>query len=89
MQSYLLGLVIDAIIAGLDRGTGLSRLHLVSGWPMWVQVVFFIVTHDLYIYLFHRLQHRVPLLWRIHEAHHSDRQTSTGCRARARTPWRS
>jgi sterol desaturase/sphingolipid hydroxylase (fatty acid hydroxylase superfamily) len=33
--------------------------------------VFFLVTHDLYIYLFHRLQHRVPALWRIHEAHHA------------------
>jgi len=46
----------------------------VSGWPLWGQLAFFIVTHDLYIYLFHRLQHRVPLLWRIHEAHHSGRQ---------------
>jgi sterol desaturase/sphingolipid hydroxylase (fatty acid hydroxylase superfamily) len=30
-----------------------------------------VLTHDLYIYLFHRLQHRSPLLWRIHEAHHA------------------
>jgi sterol desaturase/sphingolipid hydroxylase (fatty acid hydroxylase superfamily) len=29
------------------------------------------VTHDFYIYCFHRLQHRVPVLWRLHEAHHS------------------
>jgi sterol desaturase/sphingolipid hydroxylase (fatty acid hydroxylase superfamily) len=43
----------------------------VSAWPVAAQVAFFVVTHDLYIYVFHRLQHRVPLLWRIHEAHHS------------------
>jgi sterol desaturase/sphingolipid hydroxylase (fatty acid hydroxylase superfamily) len=30
------------------------------------------VTHDLYIYLFHRWQHRSPFLWRFHEAHHSN-----------------
>ena len=42
-----------------------------SRWPVWVQLLFFLVTHDLYIYLFHRLQHRVPLLWRVHEAHHA------------------
>ncbi len=71
VQSYLLGLLIAALIGVLDRSTGLSRLHLVSGWPVWGQVLFFLVTHDLYIYLFHRLQHRVPWLWRVHEAHHA------------------
>jgi len=71
LQSYLLSLVIAHIIAWLDAQTGLSRLHLVSGWPVALQVAFFVVTHDLYIYSFHRLQHRSPLLWRIHEAHHA------------------
>jgi sterol desaturase/sphingolipid hydroxylase (fatty acid hydroxylase superfamily) len=71
VQSYLLGLVITASIAWLDRRTGLSRLHLVSGWPVLGQLGFFFVTHDFYIYCFHRLQHRTPWLWRIHEAHHS------------------
>jgi sterol desaturase/sphingolipid hydroxylase (fatty acid hydroxylase superfamily) len=71
VQSYLLGLVIGRITYGLDHVTGLSRLHLVSGWPVWLQVVFFLFTHDLYIYCFHRLQHRSALLWRIHEAHHA------------------
>jgi len=46
---------------------------LVSDWPVAGQVAFFVVTHDLYIYWFHRLQHSQPLLWRIHEAHHSAR----------------
>jgi sterol desaturase/sphingolipid hydroxylase (fatty acid hydroxylase superfamily) len=72
VQSYLLGLVIAAIIRTIDHGTG-SRLHLVSAWPVGLQFLFFLFTHDLYIYCFHRLQHRFPLLWRIHEAHHSTR----------------
>src|SRR6478609_5747188 len=63
VQSYLLGLVIARLTAWLDGATGLSRLHLVSDWPVAVQVAFFIVTHDLYIYCFHRLQHRSPFLW--------------------------
>jgi sterol desaturase/sphingolipid hydroxylase (fatty acid hydroxylase superfamily) len=71
LQSYLLGVVIAAVIEAIDGATGWSRLHLVSGWPVWLQLVFFLVTHDLYIYTFHRLQHRIPLLWRIHEAHHA------------------
>ena len=71
VQSYLLGWVITRITGWLDGATGLSRLRLVGGWPVAAQVAFFVVTHDLYIYLFHRWQHRSPLLWRIHEAHHA------------------
>ena len=71
IQSYVLGLCISGGIAWLDRQTGLSRLHLVSDWPIALQVLFFLVTHDLYIYWFHRLQHYSDLLWRTHEAHHS------------------
>jgi sterol desaturase/sphingolipid hydroxylase (fatty acid hydroxylase superfamily) len=71
LQSWLLGIVIGAIIAKLDALTGHGRLHLVSNWPVPLQVLFFFVTHDFYIYCFHRLQHHSPVLWRIHEAHHS------------------
>jgi sterol desaturase/sphingolipid hydroxylase (fatty acid hydroxylase superfamily) len=70
-QSYLLGLVIGALIQFIDTRTGVSRLHIVTGWPVWAQLLFFLVTHDFYIYNFHKLQHKVPLLWRTHEAHHS------------------
>lgn len=71
VQSYLLGLVIARVIAAVDGATGLSRRHLIGSFSIPVQVAFFVVTHDLYIYLFHRWQHRSPLLWRLHEAHHA------------------
>lgn len=64
VQSYALGLLIGALVGEPRRG-------LVSEWPLWAQLAFFVATHDFYIYWFHRLQHRIPLLWRIHEAHHS------------------
>lgn len=70
-QSYVLGIVIGRLIQYLDAQTGMSRLHLVTGWPVPLQLAFFVATHDLYIYLFHRAQHRWPTLWRLHEAHHS------------------
>jgi len=71
-QSYILGIIIfSLIIRGIDNATGLSRLSLVSDWPLAVQLVFFTLTHDLYIYWMHRWQHRNKFLWRIHEAHHS------------------
>jgi sterol desaturase/sphingolipid hydroxylase (fatty acid hydroxylase superfamily) len=71
IQSYLLGLLISGFIIYLDQHTGWSRLRLVGGWPLPLQLLFFFVTHDFYIYWFHRLQHESSLLWRIHEAHHS------------------
>ena len=85
VQSYLAGLLISFLIAWIDDGTGLSRLRLVSDWPLWVQVSFFLVTHDLYIYWFHRLQHRSLRLWRLHEAHHSTRDVDwlSGSRSHA------
>jgi sterol desaturase/sphingolipid hydroxylase (fatty acid hydroxylase superfamily) len=70
-QSYVLGAAIGALIGWIDRASGLSRLHLVSPWPFGLQLAFFVITHDLYIYGMHRLMHRSPVLWRIHEAHHS------------------
>jgi sterol desaturase/sphingolipid hydroxylase (fatty acid hydroxylase superfamily) len=69
VQSYLLGLVINQIIKLLDASIG--RWHLVSSWPVYLQLAFFWVTHDFYIYWFHRLQHNNRYLWRTHEAHHS------------------
>jgi sterol desaturase/sphingolipid hydroxylase (fatty acid hydroxylase superfamily) len=71
VQSYFLGIAIRAIIVTIDGHTGWSRLHLVSSWPVLAQLAFFWVTHDFYIYWFHRLQHRSRWLWRTHEAHHS------------------
>jgi sterol desaturase/sphingolipid hydroxylase (fatty acid hydroxylase superfamily) len=71
VQSYVLGLLITAIITFADRQTGWSQLGLVSNWPVLAQLAFFFVTHDFYIYWFHRLQHKSDLLWRTHEAHHS------------------
>jgi sterol desaturase/sphingolipid hydroxylase (fatty acid hydroxylase superfamily) len=85
-QSYVLGIIIYSwIIRFLDEVTGLSHLQLLSGWPVWLQLVFFSVTHDFYIYWMHRWQHRNKWLWRIHEAHHSPRKVDwlSGSRSHA------
>ncbi|HTR80677.1 MAG TPA: sterol desaturase family protein [Bacteroidota bacterium] len=71
LQSYLLGYIIFFFVDWIDHTTGMSRLRLVSDWPIVWQAIFFLVLHDLYIYWFHRWQHASKYLWRIHEAHHS------------------
>lgn len=71
-QSYVLGIIIFTyIITFIDNTTGFSRLELFRNVPIWLQLIFFTVTHDLYIYWMHKWQHKNKWLWRLHEAHHS------------------
>jgi len=75
IQSYFLKILIfDYIIQPFQTHFDWSAIQFVKHWPIAVQVIFFLVTHDLYIYLFHRWQHSSKLLWRIHEAHHSGKE---------------
>jgi sterol desaturase/sphingolipid hydroxylase (fatty acid hydroxylase superfamily) len=71
VQSYVLGFAINGVILWVAHATGWHRLGLVGGWPLLVQLAFFFLVHDFYIYWFHRLQHASDVLWRTHEAHHS------------------
>lgn len=43
----------------------------VQGQPWWLQAVEVIVLSDFCVYWGHRLQHRLPILWRFHAIHHS------------------
>lgn len=85
-QSYILGIIIFTfIIKSLDNATKLSRLHLFANVPIWLQLVFFTITHDFYIYWMHRWQHKNKFLWRLHEAHHSTKKVDwlSGSRSHA------
>jgi len=75
IQSYFLKILIfDYIIEPLKTHFDWSHFNFVSHWSITAQVLFFLVTHDLYIYLFHRFQHSNKFFWRIHEAHHSGKE---------------
>jgi sterol desaturase/sphingolipid hydroxylase (fatty acid hydroxylase superfamily) len=39
--------------------------------PLWVQLLIVAAVLDLSLYAMHRISHRVPWLWRLHEPHHS------------------
>lgn len=71
VQSYVLGLVIFGFIAWIDEHSWISRTVVLRSQPLGLQMVVFLISHDFYIYWFHRWQHHSALLWRIHEAHHS------------------
>src|SRR5262249_43312419 len=54
-------------IPAIDHFTGWSTSRGIRDWPIWIQVVVSLVTHDLFIYTFHRSMHRNRFLWRIHQ----------------------
>jgi sterol desaturase/sphingolipid hydroxylase (fatty acid hydroxylase superfamily) len=73
-NSLLLALLFGATFLALDAwaagaGVGLARL---LGWPGWVELVLVLVLFDLWMYAWHRANHRIPFLWRFHRMHHSD-----------------
>jgi sterol desaturase/sphingolipid hydroxylase (fatty acid hydroxylase superfamily) len=75
IQSFVLKIVIfDYIIYPIQHHISWQGLQFFRSWTVTEQVLFFLVTHDLYIYLFHRLQHSSKILWRTHEAHHSSKE---------------
>lgn len=53
-------------------GFGLLNLSYVEGLPSWVGFVLAILVFDAWQYVWHRLNHRLPFLWRFHAVHHSD-----------------
>lgn len=75
------------------RGFGLlPRLRL----PRWAAVPLAVALMDYTLYLWHVGLHRVPLLWRLHRAHHADLEVSASTALRLHfselalsAPWRA
>ncbi len=63
----------------VERGWGLFNLVAL---PTWLEVLAAIVLLDMLIYWQHVAMHRLPLLWRLHQVHHADRDldASSGVR---------
>jgi sterol desaturase/sphingolipid hydroxylase (fatty acid hydroxylase superfamily) len=64
---WLLGFLyvwLDQVVPGTFR-------HTVAAQPWWLQAMEVIVLSDFCIYWGHRLQHKMPFLWRFHSIHHS------------------
>jgi sterol desaturase/sphingolipid hydroxylase (fatty acid hydroxylase superfamily) len=81
--TFLVGPLAGACSAAIVRaaGGGLFHLRTDGGWYI-VSLVGLVMVIDLYQYWFHRLQHAVPVLWRMHSFHHSAQTLSliTGIR---------
>lgn len=63
--------LIGGALSAAARSAGLPSLH-VSAWPFALGAVTYLLVHDFGEFAFHRAQHAVPWLWRMHSLHHSD-----------------
>lgn len=81
-RNFFLGVLNAALAALLFAGLWLMAadwaarnhfglFHLVA-LPAWARAPGAIVLLDAWLYWWHRLNHRVPFLWRFHRVHHSD-----------------
>lgn len=62
---------ISLALSQATAGINLPSLH-VATWPLLGGAAVYIVLMDFGEYLFHRAQHAIPALWRMHALHHSD-----------------
>ncbi|HZS04800.1 MAG TPA: sterol desaturase family protein [Blastocatellia bacterium] len=74
LNAGVLALVAAPLIARLAawaEHSGVGLLHLVN-LPVAVTALPALLLLDGWMYLWHRANHRLPLLWRFHRVHHSD-----------------
>jgi sterol desaturase/sphingolipid hydroxylase (fatty acid hydroxylase superfamily) len=76
LNVVILGVLFGTVTLGVatwtaDRQVGLLYwLDLTGPWR-WLLALLLL---DAWLYTWHRLNHRVPLLWRFHRMHHSDKE---------------
>lgn len=78
MRLVLPLIAVDLALLASERGWGLFNL-IGSGSPLEnaVKIVLAIILLDLVVYWQHRIFHAIPLLWRLHRVHHTDRDFDT------------
>jgi sterol desaturase/sphingolipid hydroxylase (fatty acid hydroxylase superfamily) len=71
LPAFFVSPAVSAAAIGLGRSLHVPSLG-VHAWPLAASAVVYVLAMDAGEYLFHRAQHVVPFLWRMHSLHHSD-----------------
>ena len=64
---------LTAIAAAIWAGNKSIGIFNITEWPLWSEIVLAFILLDFAIYLQHVISHHVPILWRLHKVHHTDR----------------
>jgi sterol desaturase/sphingolipid hydroxylase (fatty acid hydroxylase superfamily) len=76
LQAWLLNIVAGLTVYTLFTAWQGPSLLRGEDLPLWLGIALYILVQDLGEYLFHRAQHRIPFMWKMHSLHHSDPEMS-------------
>src|ERR1041385_1768358 len=70
----VIGVLFASAAAGVAAWAERSHFGLLHQFaaPAWIEVPLALLLFDAWMYLWHRANHAVPVLWRFHRMHHSD-----------------
>lgn len=74
LNSLLLSIVFAAATINSALHVSANHLGILNSFslPFWPKVFLSVIFMDLVFYVWHLLNHRIPLMWRFHRVHHSD-----------------
>ncbi len=66
--------IYSGVISALFRHVDSQNLGLLNRFDLanWIDIFLGIAILDFFIYVWHLLNHKMPLLWRFHKVHHCD-----------------
>ncbi|MBN8541093.1 MAG: sterol desaturase family protein [Deltaproteobacteria bacterium] len=67
-------IVLSAARTSSENKLGLLPVLSSDAWPFAFRICIEVIILDYLIYLWHRLNHVVPFLWRFHQPHHLDHE---------------
>lgn len=62
-------LIVSTAVYVQNQNIGLLNMFRA---PLWLKILITVVFMDFILYIWHLLNHKMPLLWRFHRVHHSD-----------------
>jgi sterol desaturase/sphingolipid hydroxylase (fatty acid hydroxylase superfamily) len=76
LNTLVLALLFGWLTVAVCTWTSASEFGLLNQFalPAAAHAIAAIVLLDLWLYVWHRLNHRVPVLWRFHRMHHADHE---------------
>ena len=69
LRLFFAGAILQTAFYVQEKQFGILNLIHV---PYWAKIIATVVFLDFMLYVWHLLNHEVPLLWRFHRVHHSD-----------------
>jgi sterol desaturase/sphingolipid hydroxylase (fatty acid hydroxylase superfamily) len=73
-NSIILNLVFSAAVVGTAAYVQTQKIGVLNMFqaPAWIKILITVAFMDFMLYVWHLLNHEMPLLWRFHRVHHSD-----------------